>query len=97
MTGIPGQKKEQVPSVPRKYSRKAEIPPGTWTYLPMGDQQFLDGLSLADSCIKDGLHVQLLQVLMLFIPPAPEGMCVHWVSRCATGVRMGLDPTRSLP
>lgn len=76
MTGVPGQKKEQVPSVPRKYGRKAEIPPGTWTYLPMSDQQFLDGLSLADSCIKDGLHVQLLQVLMLFIPPAPRrGVC----------------------
>jgi hypothetical protein len=30
---------------------------------------------------------------MLLIPPAPEGMYVHWVTRCATGVRVGLDPT----
>lgn len=98
MTGVQGRKEEQVlPSVPERYSRKAGILPGTWTYLPMGNQQFLDGLSLADSYIKDGLHVQLLQVLMLLIPPAPEGMCVHWVSRCATGVRVGLDPPESLP
>lgn len=43
------------------------------TYLPVGDQQFLDGLTLANSGVKDGLHVQLLQVLMLLIPPAPKG------------------------
>lgn len=76
MTGVLGQKGEQVlPSVPEN-SRKAGIPPGTRTYLPMGDQQFPDGLRLAGGRIKDGLHVQLLQVLMLLIPPAPKG-CVH--------------------
>lgn len=32
---------------------------------------------------------------MLFIPPAPKGMCVHWVTRCATGVRVGLEPTEA--
>lgn len=85
MKSGPGQKEEQVPSVPRKYSRKAGILPGTWTYLPMGDQQFLDGLSLAYRCIKDGLHVQLLQVLMLLIPPAPEGMRVHWGVQMCSG------------
>ena len=52
----------------------------------MGDQQFLDGLPLADSGIKDGLHVQLLQVLMLLVPHAHEGMCVYWVYKCATGM-----------
>lgn len=44
----------------------------TPAYLPMCDQQLLDGLTLAGGCIKDGLHVQLLQVLMLLVPPAPE-------------------------
>lgn len=49
----------------------------TLTYLPMGDQQFLDGLTVADSGINDGLHVQLLQALLLLTPPAGKGMCVH--------------------
>lgn len=44
----------------------------TPAYLPMCDQQLLDGLPLAGGGIKDGLHVQLLQVLMLLVPPAPE-------------------------
>lgn len=59
------------------------------TYLPVGDQQLLDGLTLADSGVKDGLHVQLLQALMLLTPPAPEGLCVYWVYTCAAGVRAG--------
>lgn len=42
----------------------------------MGDQELLDGLTLAGRSVKDGLHVQLLQVLMLLVPPAPEGVCV---------------------
>lgn len=50
----------------------------TLAYLSMGDQQLLDGLTLADCGIEDGLHVQLLQVLMLLVPPAPEGdVCVQ--------------------
>lgn len=43
-------------------------------YLPMGDQQLLNGLALADCGIEDGLHVQLLQVLVLLVPPASEGV-----------------------
>lgn len=72
MSGV--GRKNRGPVSPERYSRKVEILPGAWIYLPVGDQQFLDGLSLADSCIEDGLHVQLLQVLMLLTPPAPEEM-----------------------
>lgn len=61
----------------------------TLTYLAMGDQQLLDGLTLADSSIEYGLHVQLLQVFMLLIPPAPEGMRIHWVCKWATGGGVG--------
>lgn len=43
-------------------------------YLAVGDQQLLDGLALADRSIQDGLHVQLLQVLVLPVPPAPNGV-----------------------
>lgn len=61
----------------------------------MGDQQFLDGLPLADSGIKDGLHVQLLQVLMLLVPPARKGCvyigCTNVQRECT--VRVGARPT----
>lgn len=63
------------------------------TYLPVGDQQFLDGLTLANSGVKDGLHVQLLQVLMLLIPPAPKGWGVYRVFKCTTGVSVGAGST----
>lgn len=60
----------------------------------MDDQQLLDGLTLADRGIKDGLHVQLFQVLMLFIPPAPPPKgCVLWVYKCEMGEGWGLVPT----
>lgn len=49
----------------------------TRAYLPVGYQQLLDGLALAGGGIKDGLHVQFLQVLMLLVPPAPEGVRGH--------------------
>ena len=53
----------------------------TPAYLPMGDQQLLDGLALAGLGIEDGLHVQFLQVLMLLVPPAPGCVCM-WECTC---------------
>ena len=65
--------------------KKAGTLPVTPAYLPMGDQQLLDGLSLAGRGIEDGLHVQFLQVLMLLVPPAPGCVCM-WVRICAVGL-----------
>lgn len=71
--------------------------PVTPTYLPMGDQQLLDGLALAGRGIKDSLHVQLLEVLVLLVPPAQTG-CVHVgahvCSRSGCGGWVLLKPNR---
>ena len=68
----------------------------TPAYLPMGDQQLLDGLSLAGRGIEDGLHVQFLQVLMLLVPPAPGCVCM-WVHMCARSSGMGVGVKMHLP
>lgn len=94
-TGVPGQREEHTPRMILKgregVGRKAGTLPVTSRYLPMGDQQLLNGLALADRGIKDGLHVQLLQVLMLLVPPAPEGVMCIWVHMWALG-GWGLNP-----
>lgn len=68
---------------------KTETLPVTPTYLPMGDQQLLDGLALAGRGIKDSLHVQLLEILVLLVPPAQTGCVCMWVHMCAVGVGVG--------